>query len=1371
MRYVVKSLSDRIFHLADEPHTRSYCPRLRGALVVVDADYASERIADRRVSVCEPCRTVRREREAAERSMTDDFMITDIAGPARRRPAEEPGLFGLGDFAAGAPAVADVPAVDAEAAETLPVVDAAAVVAVGLPVVDIPVVDASEAAETPAEISTLSGARQADGVEHGESPYHGGRQCVAGQRIRWAYVQADPAGRLTHYLTCCEYGPRIQHAGTTAMPKRGIAGAGTVTVGKLADRNGFAVAGSWELVDDRTKRAALERHDGPRDALPVVDAAAVVAAGVPVVDAPAGACGPEVPAAADVTAEVDHQAASEPAAEATDRPESAEAHEHTAAWIEMRADLACGGTTYHAVCDCGQEVGAWTGRQPGISSGTLRKPLTIMDASTATGDSFASRSGFDRMSGWETVSDSVRRARIEVRDEEDRPDFTPACGPLCGHSVICRPRPAAPAVAEPAAVDVEPKPQDVTTEADPAEVWEEEGGAAPVATEADHQADDSATGEEPREIGESRRPGWAPAANGERWDIALVRETLAARGLPGGEDGDGWRVGPDMWNVMITRVQGSDYFRPRGTRARQEWDAALLAYAEAVEGAQGLELVRRNAHCVVVRVDVPVALMFTARARRVGGLDEFTTAVEFEGWGIGGTVELRTAGAGASVFVVRDHAGRTVPYPSRASRRAATASLAHWYGLPSPAQYVKEGREHPAARAARGGTEDAEQHDDQEAAHGPNLEQGTADEAPRTTAGDELTAAAGVAETPAAVDVTGLDHRVRAALVEAASHPSGMAPERTNAWVLGELVDAGLLTAHRGIGSVTEEGRRAAATLSPERLVIVPCGAKKQTAEEVCEAGEMYVGSYHQACRRAAEALAEDGCRVLILSAKYGLLRLTDYIARYDLRAGDPGAITGEALREQAHKLYATGAQVTILGGAEYVRLAREVWPDAEAPLSGCRGIGEQLARLAGIRKGVPAPPVVETVVDAERVAAVEPAVVDVESGPADTMTEADPEDHHARVALTKAAANPSGPVFEEVTLFDVAPAPAAPGAARKKAKRPRTVHASVPFVPATTDPARMVTGADIIVFNTSGGRDSQAMESSVVRIVRAAGMLHKVVAVHADLGRIEWAGTRELAEEQARRVGITRFEVVQAKGGDLLDKTRARYHRLKIKAEKEARERGDDPATAKVAPAWPSSSSRWCTSGEKRGPIWTLFTRLADEFHAQQRARGEQERPVRILNCLGQRAAESTSRARLAPVEIDRPASNGQRHVTTWRPIHGWSDRQVWAEIAASGLPYHEAYDWGMTRLSCSFCVLGCKADSILAARLLPDLAADYVATEDYVGATWKHGLSMREIVARAAELDAIGTLVKPPRGTAMAGYLGRRATRAYLLGLDLAA
>lgn len=54
----------------------------------------------------------------------------------------------------------------------------------------------------------------------------------------------------------------------------------------------------------------------------------------------------------------------------------------------------------------------------------------------------------------------------------------------------------------------------------------------------------------------------------------------------------------------------------------------------------------------------------------------------------------------------------------------------------------------------------------------------------------------------------------------------------------------------------------------PPELVVIPCGSRKLGRR--ARAADLYVGSYHRACRRAADALGPD--RQLILSARYGLL-------------------------------------------------------------------------------------------------------------------------------------------------------------------------------------------------------------------------------------------------------------------------------------------------------------------------------------------------------------------------------------------------------------------------------------------------------------------------------------------------------------------
>ena len=57
----------------------------------------------------------------------------------------------------------------------------------------------------------------------------------------------------------------------------------------------------------------------------------------------------------------------------------------------------------------------------------------------------------------------------------------------------------------------------------------------------------------------------------------------------------------------------------------------------------------------------------------------------------------------------------------------------------------------------------------------------------------------------------------------------------------------------------------------------------------------------------------------------------------------------------------------------------------------------------------------------------------------------------------------------------------------------------------------------DWIPLNSSGGKDSQAMLDYVVALADTYDVPRgRLLVVHADLGRVEWPGTRELAEERA---------------------------------------------------------------------------------------------------------------------------------------------------------------------------------------------------------------------------------------------------------------
>ncbi|MGC4947745.1 DUF6884 domain-containing protein [Streptomyces sp. DT224] len=139
-------------------------------------------------------------------------------------------------------------------------------------------------------------------------------------------------------------------------------------------------------------------------------------------------------------------------------------------------------------------------------------------------------------------------------------------------------------------------------------------------------------------------------------------------------------------------------------------------------------------------------------------------------------------------------------------------------------------------------------------------------------------------------------------------------------------------------------------------VVVIPCSGKKLTVP--APAGELYLGSYHRACRATADALAADGGLVLVLSSLHGLVTLDEILHPYEMRFRDPGAVSGDILRAQARELGVDQAQdVTVLAGADYVTAARAVWPDASAPLAGL-GIGKQRQRLAQLRTaaGTPRP-------------------------------------------------------------------------------------------------------------------------------------------------------------------------------------------------------------------------------------------------------------------------------------------------------------------------------------------------------------------------------------------------------------------------------
>ncbi|MFF2363867.1 DUF6884 domain-containing protein [Streptomyces sp. NPDC058122] len=136
-------------------------------------------------------------------------------------------------------------------------------------------------------------------------------------------------------------------------------------------------------------------------------------------------------------------------------------------------------------------------------------------------------------------------------------------------------------------------------------------------------------------------------------------------------------------------------------------------------------------------------------------------------------------------------------------------------------------------------------------------------------------------------------------------------------------------------------------------LLVIPCGSRK--LDHPARAADMYIGSYHRACRRTADALRPQ--RLIILSARYGLLDPDDVIEPYDTPHGAAGATTAQMILRQAQERGIVRLDpVVALGGGRHTALVRSVWPHARTPLAGAGSMGGQMALLAAMREGQPGP-------------------------------------------------------------------------------------------------------------------------------------------------------------------------------------------------------------------------------------------------------------------------------------------------------------------------------------------------------------------------------------------------------------------------------
>lgn len=248
----------------------------------------------------------------------------------------------------------------------------------------------------------------------------------------------------------------------------------------------------------------------------------------------------------------------------------------------------------------------------------------------------------------------------------------------------------------------------------------------------------------------------------------------------------------------------------------------------------------------------------------------------------------------------------------------------------------------------------------------------------------------------------------------------------------------------------------------------------------------------------------------------------------------------------------------------------------------------------------------------------------------------------------------------------------------------------------------------NLVVINSSAGKDSLAAMWLINQMATQQNYpLAQVVVSHQCLGTMEWEGTKELAATQAAHFGL------------------AIHYSSRRNAKGEAE---DLLQYVERRGKWPSNKQRYCTSDFKRAPGARVITALTKDM-------GQ----CKVLQVYGFRAQESPARSKKPVLQVNKLLTTKKRLVHDYLPIHDWHVAQVWATIKGEGLPYHPAYDLGMPRLSCVFCIFSPFDALVIAGKANPALLQRYVDTERKIGHTFKAGMAI------ASVQEAIATGYQP--------------------------